>query len=168
VADPKNFIVTPVMPWWVNAADDIRQVSAADPLPVTAVAGTITSISQINTVSLVTTVSLVSALTTVSLVTAVTSITNPVTVTGSVTNSFAVNQISVTGSATPLFAINVNPTFREVVNLSSSIVYIGGTGVTTTSGYAVLGGAAFSMERNTGALSAIVTAGTAGVAIIGW
>jgi hypothetical protein len=164
VADPKDKIIGQTGLWYSEDASTVRQVSPTYPLPVTGAAST-ASIGSISTVSLVQTTALVQ---TVSLVTAVTSITNPVTVTASVTSTFTTSQVSVTTSATALWALNASPTFREVVNLSSSIVYIGTGAVATTSGHAVVGGTAFSMQSNTGAMSAVVTSGTATVTLIGW
>src|SRR5690348_12706930 len=91
-------------------------------------------------------------------------VSNTVSVTGSVVSNpttsaaFVTNQITITATATPIFATSASILFREVTNPTSSnaAVFLGGSGVTITTGHYLPGAAAFDQQYNSAALYGIV------------
>lgn len=99
------------------------------------------------------------------------SISGSVTVTTVGTSaSFTTSQVTITATATPIFAININQIFREVVNptTSTASIWVGASGVTTTTGLEVPVATAFDMSFNTAALYGITATGSVTVSTIGW
>lgn len=103
-------------------------------------------------------------------------VSNTVSVTGSVISnpttsaSFVTAQITITATATPIFAVSTSIFFREVTNPtgSNATVFIGGAGVTVTTGHFLPGAAAFDQQYNSAALFGIVATGSVTVSTIGW
>ena len=89
------------------------------------------------------------------------SISGTLTVGQSVSSTIATAQVACSGTQALLFAANAADIFREVKNTHASVaLYIGATGVATTTGHYVGPGESFVMEDFTGALYGI-TGGTA-------
>ncbi len=129
------------------------------------ITASVTTVTVSNTVSVTGTVSITGSV----------SVGNTVSVTGSVvanpttSTSFATSQVNITASATAIFAAGVGPVYREVRNISaSSALYVGGSGVTITTGHQVPGGGVFNMSRNSTALYGVVDTGSITASTIAW
>ena len=97
-------------------------------------------------------------------------VSGTVTTTPVLATTFTTSQVSITESATQIFAAAALTTYRAVTNTSTaSIVYLGTSAVTTTSGYPLGPGQVFSMANQSGALFGIVGAlATTSIGTFGW
>lgn len=98
------------------------------------------------------------------------SVTSVAVTTIAISGSLTTSQVTITATATPIFAININQIFREVVNptTSTASIWVGASGVTTTTGLEVPVATAFDMSFNTAALYGICSTGSVTVSTIGW